>query len=200
RHHLAGILEATLYLYIRKRSIPREINLASHERLNQGIVVRVEHPVELDAMPKKMRLESSEYTDVSRRRRSTNPHHNDLLLMLHTADPAHGRIKHLPTRTGWTGPSVCQFYSDSCAARPALEQRSQILDEPSGDRVSASFTAAGDRQFESISLQRRVHCEPDLAPWNRSPRPVPPVGSTPLLVPLVPTEGPASPEPLSSLK
>jgi hypothetical protein len=97
RHHLAGILEATLYLYIGKRSIPREIDLASHERLNQGIVVRVEHPVELDAMPKKMRLESSEYTDVSRRRRSTKPHHNDLLLLLHTADPAHGRIKHLPT-------------------------------------------------------------------------------------------------------
>src|SRR4029077_12196461 len=161
RHHLAGILEATLYLYIGKRSIPREIDLASHERLNQGIVVRVEHPVELDAMPNKMRLESSEYTDVSRRRRSTKPHHNDPLLLLHTADPAHGRRKHLPTRTGWTGPSVCQFYSDSCAARPALEQRSQILDEPSGDRVSASFTAAGNRQFESISLHQRV-CKPSV--------------------------------------
>ena len=57
RHNLAGILEATLYLYIGKRGIPREIDLASHERLNQGIVVRVEHPVELDAIPKKMRLE-----------------------------------------------------------------------------------------------------------------------------------------------
>src|SRR5580693_6811158 len=157
RHHLAGILEATLYLYIGKRSIPREINLASHERLNQGIVVRVEHPVELDAMPKKMRLESSEYTDVSRRRRSTEPHHNDLLLLLHTADPAHGRIKHLPTRTGWTGPSVCQFYSDSCAARPALEQRSQILDEPSGDRVSASFTAAEDSSNPSPSSEESAN-------------------------------------------
>jgi hypothetical protein len=30
-----------------------------------------------------------------------------------------------------------------------------------------------DRRFESVSLQRRVECEPDLAPWNRSPRPVP---------------------------
>jgi hypothetical protein len=63
RHHLTGILEAALYLYIGKRSIPREIDLASYECLNQGIVVRVEHPVELDAIPKKMRLESSEYTD-----------------------------------------------------------------------------------------------------------------------------------------
>ena len=63
RQHLAGMLEAALYLYIGKRSTPHEIDLASHECLNQGIVVRVEHPVELDAMPKKMRLESSEYTD-----------------------------------------------------------------------------------------------------------------------------------------
>ena len=31
----------------------------------------------------------------------------------------------------------------------------------------------GDRGFESTSLQRRVEREPDLAPWNRSPRPVP---------------------------
>jgi hypothetical protein len=30
-----------------------------------------------------------------------------------------------------------------------------------------------DRRFESTSLQRRAECEPDLAPWNRSPRPVP---------------------------
>src|SRR5580700_9097547 len=30
-----------------------------------------------------------------------------------------------------------------------------------------------DRRFESSSLQGRVECEPDLAPWNRSPRPVP---------------------------
>src|SRR6516225_7511038 len=87
RHHLTGILEAALYLYIRKRSIPREVDLASHECLNQGIVVRVEHPVEHDAVPKKMRSESSEYADVSRRRRSTKPHHNNLLLPLHTADP-----------------------------------------------------------------------------------------------------------------
>jgi hypothetical protein len=31
----------------------------------------------------------------------------------------------------------------------------------------------GDRGFESTSLQRRVEREPDLAPWNRSPRSVP---------------------------
>jgi predicted DNA-binding transcriptional regulator AlpA len=39
RHYLTGILEATLYLYIGKRSIPRQIDLASDECLNQGIVV-----------------------------------------------------------------------------------------------------------------------------------------------------------------
>jgi predicted DNA-binding transcriptional regulator AlpA len=80
-HHLTGILEATLYLYIGKRSIPRQIDLVSDECLNQRIVVRVEHPAELDAMATKMRLESSEYTDVSRQRRPTKPHHNDLLLL-----------------------------------------------------------------------------------------------------------------------
>src|SRR6266404_1403102 len=75
RHHLTGILEATLYLYIGKRRIPRQIDLVSDKCLNQGIVVRVEQPVEFDAMPKKMLLESSEYTDVSWRRRPTEPHH-----------------------------------------------------------------------------------------------------------------------------
>ena len=48
---------------------------------------------------------------------------------------------------------MCQFCSDSRAARPALEQRSQILDEPSGDGVSASFTAAGGPRV-------RVHLSP----------------------------------------
>src|SRR3979409_1351477 len=78
-HHLTGILEATFYLHIGKGSIPRQINLAFDKRFNQGIVVRIEHQVELDAMPTKMRLESSEYTDVSRRCRPTKPHHIDLL-------------------------------------------------------------------------------------------------------------------------
>jgi hypothetical protein len=81
RHHPTGILEATLYLYIGKRSILRQIDLASDKCLNQGIVVRVQQPVELDAVPKKMRLESSEYTDVSWRRRPTKPHHTDLLFL-----------------------------------------------------------------------------------------------------------------------
>jgi hypothetical protein len=60
------MLEATLYFHIGKRSIPRQIDLAFDEGLNQGIVVRIEHPIELYAMPTKMHLESSEHTDVSR--------------------------------------------------------------------------------------------------------------------------------------
>src|SRR5215472_8707448 len=78
-HHQTWILEATLYLHIGKGSIPRQIDLASDEGLNQGIVVRIEHPIELDAMPTKMLLQSSEYTDVSRRRRPAKPYHSDLL-------------------------------------------------------------------------------------------------------------------------
>ena len=50
----ASTVEATLYLHIGKRSIPRQIDLAFDEGLNQGIVVRVEHPIELDAMSTKM--------------------------------------------------------------------------------------------------------------------------------------------------
>src|SRR5215472_8552819 len=78
RHHLTGTPKATLCLHIGKRRIPREIDLASGERLYQGIVVRVDHPVQFDAMPKKMRLQPSEYTDVSGRCRPAKPHH-DLL-------------------------------------------------------------------------------------------------------------------------
>src|SRR5260370_14327096 len=81
RQHLTEIMEATVYIYIGKGSIPRQIDLPSGESLNQRITVRVEHPVELDVMPKKMRSDSSEYTDVSRRRCPTKPHHNDLLLL-----------------------------------------------------------------------------------------------------------------------
>jgi len=66
RYHLTGVLETTFYLHIGKRTIPRQIDLASDECLNQGIVVRVEHPVELDAMPAKVRLESSKHTDIGR--------------------------------------------------------------------------------------------------------------------------------------
>src|SRR6267378_1266402 len=56
RNDLTGILEPTFYLHIGKGSIPRQIDLASDECLNQGIVVRIEHPIELDAMPTKMHL------------------------------------------------------------------------------------------------------------------------------------------------
>src|SRR5215831_19296391 len=82
RHDPTGTLKATLCLYIGKRSIPREIDLASGECFYQSIVVRVDHPVEFDTMPKKMRLESSKYADVTRRRRSTKPHHDFLPSML----------------------------------------------------------------------------------------------------------------------
>src|SRR5207244_1824042 len=64
RHHLTGVPEATFYLHIGQRSIPGQINLALDEGLDQGIVVRIKHPVELDAISTKMRFESSEYTDV----------------------------------------------------------------------------------------------------------------------------------------
>src|SRR5215831_6417040 len=87
RHHPAGSLEATFYLYIGKGSIPRQIDLASDKCLNQGIIVRIEHPVELDAMLKKMRLQSSEYTDVSGRRRPTKSHHSDPPIAAAPADP-----------------------------------------------------------------------------------------------------------------
>jgi hypothetical protein len=39
RHYLTGILEAALSIYIGKRSIPRQIDLPSHECLDQSIVV-----------------------------------------------------------------------------------------------------------------------------------------------------------------
>src|SRR5262252_8179660 len=86
RHYLTRILEATLYLYVGQRSIPRQVDLASDKCLNQGIVVRVEHPVEFYAVAKKMGFEPPKYTDVSRRSRPTKPYHNDLLLPHHTAD------------------------------------------------------------------------------------------------------------------
>jgi hypothetical protein len=35
------------------------------------------------------------------------------------------------------------------------------------------FRSRWDREFESPLHQRGVGCEPNLAPWNRSPRPVP---------------------------
>src|SRR5580704_7041027 len=41
------------------------------------------------------------------------------------------------------------------------------------DSLKTVGPLARNRKFESISLQGRVECEPDLAPWNRSPRPVP---------------------------
>src|SRR5215471_15795717 len=77
RHHLTRLLEATLYFHIGEGRIPRQIDLASDKCINQGIVVRVE----LDAMPKKMRLESSKYTDVIGRRCPTKPQHINLLLL-----------------------------------------------------------------------------------------------------------------------
>src|SRR5262249_52857350 len=78
RHHLTGTLKATLCLYIGKRSVPREIDLASGECFYQRTVVRVDHPVEFDAMAKKKRLESPKYADLTRRCRPTKPHHDFL--------------------------------------------------------------------------------------------------------------------------
>ena len=55
---------ATFYLHIGQRSIPRQIDLAFDEGLDQGIVVCIKHPLELDAMPAKVGPDSSEYIDV----------------------------------------------------------------------------------------------------------------------------------------
>src|SRR5260370_31211161 len=111
RHHLTGTLKATLCLYIGKRSIPRYIDLASRECPYQGIVVRVDHPVEFDAMPKKMRLQSSEYTDVNGRCRPAKPHHDcPPYCCRSTADRPNGGIKKPPTTAGWTRPPAWQIY------------------------------------------------------------------------------------------
>ena len=64
RHHLTGVLETTFYLHIGQRSILRQIDLVFDEGLDQGIVVCIKHPLELDAMPAKVGPDSSEYIDV----------------------------------------------------------------------------------------------------------------------------------------
>src|SRR5262249_21763815 len=91
RHHLTGTLKATLCLDIGKRSIPREIDLASGECLNEGIESGVDPQVESDAMLKKRRLHSSKYTDVSGRCRPAKPYHDLLPIavrVLRIAQPA----------------------------------------------------------------------------------------------------------------
>src|SRR5262245_31703891 len=77
---LTGIVETTFDLDVGQRSIPGQVDLAFHKSLDEGIIVRVEYPVELDAMSAKVRLESAEHTDVGRRGRPTKPHHISLLL------------------------------------------------------------------------------------------------------------------------
>src|SRR5262245_53893623 len=87
RDHLAGVLEATFDLDVVQGSIPGQIDLAFDKRLDQGVIVRVEHPIEIDTVLAKVRLESSEYTDISWRCRPTKPHHSHLLLqMVHTVE------------------------------------------------------------------------------------------------------------------
>src|SRR5262245_23209679 len=79
RDDLAGIIETTFDLDVGQGSIPGQVDLAFDKSLDEGIIVRVEYPVEIDAVSAKVRLESAEHTDVGRRCRPTKPHHNSLL-------------------------------------------------------------------------------------------------------------------------
>src|SRR5712691_8915561 len=78
--HLAGIVQTTLDFNVGQRGIPGEIDLAFDKGLDEGVIVRVEHPVEIDTVLAKVRLESAEYTDVGRGCRPAKPHHKSLLL------------------------------------------------------------------------------------------------------------------------
>src|SRR5215469_1790863 len=127
RHHLTGTLEATLCLHIGKRSIPRQIDLASGERLYQGLVVRVDHPVQFDTMLKKMRLQSSKYTDVSGRCRPAKPHHHFLPnRSRRTADRASGAIAAADNGRMDRSAGMSILSALACNQRSALERRSHL--------------------------------------------------------------------------
>src|SRR5262245_15346841 len=79
RHHLTRIVETTFDLDVSQGSIPGQIDLVFDKSLDEGIIVRVEDPIEIDTVPAKVRLESAEYTDVSRGCRPAKPHHKSLL-------------------------------------------------------------------------------------------------------------------------
>ena len=80
----------------------------------------------------------------------------------------------------------CRFAS-GLGSRSARDSSPSVLLGRCGSLMEAGvairigFRSGGSRNgvsadvslFESCSLQRRVECEPDLAPWNRSPRSVP---------------------------
>src|SRR5437016_12257674 len=80
RHDLTRVLETPFDLDVGQGSIPGQINLAFDKSLDKGVIVRIEHPVESDAVLAKVRLESAEHTDVSRGCRPAKPHHKSLLL------------------------------------------------------------------------------------------------------------------------
>src|SRR6266581_4031933 len=73
--HLAGIVQTTLDVDVGQRGIPGEINLAFDKGLDEGVIVRVEHPVEIDTVPAKVCLQSSKHADVGRRCRPAKSHH-----------------------------------------------------------------------------------------------------------------------------
>ena len=79
-HDLTWVLETTLDLDVGQGSIPGQIDLVFDKSLDEGVIVRVEHPVESDTVLAKVRLESAEYTDVGRGCRPAKPHHKSLLL------------------------------------------------------------------------------------------------------------------------
>src|SRR6516225_660055 len=77
---LAGILETTFNLDVGQGSIPGQIDLAFDKSFNEGVIVRIEHPVKIDTVLAEVRLESAEDTDIGRGCCPTKPHHKSLLL------------------------------------------------------------------------------------------------------------------------
>ena len=64
--HLTGILETTLDFDVGQGSIPGQIDLAFDKSFNEGVIVRIEHPVKIDTVLAEVRLESAEDTDIGR--------------------------------------------------------------------------------------------------------------------------------------
>src|SRR5216117_1883818 len=73
--HLAGVVQTTLDFDVGQRGIPGEINLMFDKGLDEGVIVRVEHPVEIDTVLAKVCLQSPKYADVGRRCRPAKSHH-----------------------------------------------------------------------------------------------------------------------------
>src|SRR5262245_28742502 len=87
-YHLAGIVESTFNLDVGQGTIPGHIDLAFDKRLDQGVIVRIENPVEVNAVPSKVGLEPAEDVDIGWRCCATKPYHTDLLFCTRGPDAA----------------------------------------------------------------------------------------------------------------